>query len=310
MGRGRPERRATSRLGQDGWEIGVAGYPKGALRRLQLIELELLVEIRRVCGELGLTWFVDSGTCLGAVRHGGFIPWDDDIDVALPLGDYRTFCERAPALLSREYGLYTHENTPNYPPLWAKVYRKGTRFMSEQMLESGFEQGIFVDVFAYCRLDSAPRIAARQVRGFNFWQRASYLYCTSKVKIPANAPCKPLLCAGCAAAHGLARAFLSPRFIGKRARRCIERGNGQGDWSDISYAYFGTFKNETLFPVKPLLFEGEKFPAPHDTDTYLRTFYGDYLQLPPESERGAHPPRILDFGNGENVMEEGSQGSR
>lgn len=283
--------------------MGVAGYPEGALRRLQLIELELLVEIRRVCDELGLTWFVDSGTCLGAVRHGGFIPWDDDIDVALPLCDYRTFCERAPELLSEEYGLYTHENTPNYPPLWAKIYRKGTRFMSEQMVESNFEQGIFVDVFAYCRLDSSSSTAARQVRGFNFWQRASYLYCTSKVKIPANAPCKPLLRAGCACAHKLARAFLSPRLIGERARRSIARGNGQGDWSDVCYAYFGTFADETLFPTRPMLFEGEEFPVPHDTDAYLRVFYGNYHELPPESERGACPPRILDFGDGVNVME-------
>lgn len=279
------------------------GYPGDALRRLQLVELDLLVEIRRVCDELGLTWFVDGGTCLGAVRHGGFIPWDDDIDVALPLDDYRMFCERAPELFGAEYGLYLHESTPNYPPLWAKAYKKGTRFMSAQMVDSEFEQGIFVDVFPYCRLDSAPGAAARQVRGFNWWQKASYLYCTPKVKIPASAPCKPLLRAGCAVAHVLARAVLSPRFIGDRARRVVAQGDGRGDWSDICYAYLGNLKDETLFPVKPMLFEGEEFPVPNDTDTYLRTFYGDYMALPSESERGAYPPLILDFGDGVNVME-------
>jgi hypothetical protein len=84
--------------------------------------------------------------------------------VALPLADYRTFCAEAPALLSEGFGLYTHAETANYPPLWAKVYRKGTRFMSQQMADAGFEQGIFVDVFAFSRLDSRPRTAKRQMR--------------------------------------------------------------------------------------------------------------------------------------------------
>lgn len=279
------------------------GYPEGVLRRLQLVELEMLVEIRRVCEELGLTWFIDSGTCLGARRHGGFIPWDDDADIALPLESYRVFCERAPELLSEEYGLYLHDSTPNYPPLWVKVYKKGTRFMSAQMVDSGFEQGIFVDVFPYCRLDSNSSASARQIRSLNRWQKLSYLYCTPNVKLPASAPCKPVLRAGCFAVHALSRVFLSPRLIDKRARLAVGRGDALGDWSDVCYAYLGNFKDETLFPVKFMQFEGEEFPVPNNTDAYLRTLYGDYLELPPESSRGAYPPLVLDFGDGVNVME-------
>lgn len=291
-------------IGFEGERCGrVSGYSEEVLRRLQLVELELLVEVRRVCDVLGLTWFIDSGTCLGAVRHGGFIPWDDDIDVALPLDDYRLFCEKAPELLSEEYGLYTHANTRNYPPLWAKVYKKGTRFMDEQMVESGFEQGIFVDVFAYCRLDSRSNIAARQIRSFNLWQKISYLRCVSNVKIPASAPCKPLLRAGCFFAHGFARLMFSPEYIERQVECAIARGDGKGDWVEISYAYIGTFDETEMFPTTLLAFEGEQFPAPRDVDAHLRTFYGDYLQLPPESERVGHTPVILDFGDGVNVME-------
>lgn len=283
----------------------MAGYPDGVLRCLQLVELDVLIEVRRVCDCLGLTWFVDSGTCLGAVRHGGFIPWDDDIDVALPLDDYRTFCEKAPALLSEGYGLYTHENTPNYPPLWAKVYKKDTCFMSEQMVDSGFGQGIFVDVFAYCRLDSDPKTAAKQVRSFSLWQKVSYLYCTPKVKLPDEGLFKllaPLLRAGCSVAHGLLRMLASPKVMERGIERALERGNAQGDWSDMFYAYYGTFDEDVLFPTKLLPFEGEEFPVPQNTDAYLRIFYGDYWQLPPESERSSHPALVLDFGDGVNVM--------
>lgn len=278
-------------------------YPEGALSRLQLVELEMLVEIRRVCEELGLTWFIDGGTCLGALRHKGFIPWDDDVDIALPWESYRVFCERAPELLGEEYGLYLHESTPNYPPLWAKVHKKGTRFMSAQMVDSGFEQGIFVDVFPYCRLDSNDGKAARQVRSLNGWQKLSYLYCTSNVKLPAAAPFKPVLRAGCAIVHALSRVFLSPELIGDRARSAIDRGDGLGDWNDVCYAYLGNFKEETLFPVRYMQFEGETFPVPNNTDAYLRTLYGDYMTLPPESDRAGRAPLVLDFGDGVNVME-------
>ena len=71
-------------------------YEDGQLRRLQAVELGMLLEIGRVCAELNIEWFLDSGTALGAARHQGFIPWDDDIDVGMLRADYDRFLEEAP----------------------------------------------------------------------------------------------------------------------------------------------------------------------------------------------------------------------
>lgn len=90
---------------------------KKVLRKLQLTELEILDVISCFCKERGISWFMDSGTCLGAVRHGGFIPWDDDIDIGMLREDYDVFCEAAARELPDGYSLHTPLNTNNYAPL-------------------------------------------------------------------------------------------------------------------------------------------------------------------------------------------------
>ena len=280
-------------------------YPPGALRRVQLVQVEILKAIAAICEEFGLTWFVDGGTCLGAVRHQGFIPWDDDIDIGLPYKDYQVFCEIAPRVFEgTDLGLYTHAKTPNYPPLFAKVYKKGTRYIGEQMLEAGFDEGIFVDVFAYAQLDSNPRKAARQARSLIFWQRASYLHEIAHPFMPGAGALKPLLGAAAFAAHGVARAALTAPSIEARFLRALSRGDGKGPWTDVFYSGWGTFETGVLFPVGMLPFEDMIVPVPHDTHAYLTTLYGDYMQLPPEDQRCLKPPVILDFGDGVNVMEQ------
>ena len=82
-------------------------YPGDSLERLQAEMTRMLGVFDRVCRELGLTYFVDSGTALGAARHGGFIPWDDDVDVAMPEADYRRFVAEGASALPGGYSLHT-----------------------------------------------------------------------------------------------------------------------------------------------------------------------------------------------------------
>ncbi len=129
-------------------------YDDRDLRKLQLLELRILKEIDRVCRELGITYFLDSGSVLGALRHGGFIPWDDDIDLGMPRADYDRFVAEAPALLGEEYVVSTPETNPHQAALFGKVWLRGTRFATEETIEAGFDQGIFVDLLPYDALSS------------------------------------------------------------------------------------------------------------------------------------------------------------
>lgn len=115
---------------------------------LQKVEFDILVEFDRICRKFNLKYFLFSGTLLGAVRHGGFIPWDDDIDVAMPINDYYKFVKICKTELGEDYFLQTY-NT-DYVNFWyAKIRKNNTT-----MLESGFENvnmhhGVWIDIFPY-----------------------------------------------------------------------------------------------------------------------------------------------------------------
>ena len=98
-------------------------YPR--LRGLQLVELEILLEVDRVCRENGIEYFLDGGTAVGAVRHGGFIPWDDDVDIGMTRENYEKFLEIAPEKLKNDYFLQTRKTDKKAPYMYAKVMVPG-----------------------------------------------------------------------------------------------------------------------------------------------------------------------------------------
>lgn len=144
--------------------MSTSPYPQDSLQRLQAIERDIVAVIDKICRENDIEYFIDGGTCLGAVRHGGFIPWDDDVDLGMPKADYDRFCAIAPELLPAGYSLHTSTNTTGFSGLWAKVFKDGTRFIDDNALEAGCEQGAFVDIFPYCQLDADPKVAQRQCK--------------------------------------------------------------------------------------------------------------------------------------------------
>lgn len=281
------------------------GFTPETLAKLQREQVNILKIVAALCDELGLIWFADGGTCLGAVRHRGFIPWDDDIDISLPLNDYLTFCKLAPTVLEGSgYSLRLPGETPNYAPFWAKVCKDGTRFMDAPMVESGFEQEIFIDVFPYAQVDSNPRKAATQIRMADFWQKMSYVYHIEHPKIPSAIPAKSLVRAGLVGAHKIARIMQSPEAIYRHYLDVFADGDRSGRWVCMSYASWGSFETNELFPPTTLPFEDMLIPVPHDVHCFLKTYYDDYMIPPPASERYTHYPVILDFGDGVNVMEQ------
>ena len=127
---------------------------KDALRQLQMIELELLEEVDRICRKCNIKYNIIAGTLLGAVRHGGFIPWDDDADVALLRPEYEKFRQACKTELDTDrFYFQDHRNTKGYRWGYGKLRRKQTLFLRENQEHMPYKQGVFIDVFP---LDGVP----------------------------------------------------------------------------------------------------------------------------------------------------------
>lgn len=272
------------------------------LRRLQLVELDILRAVDALCRDAGLVYLLDSGTLLGAVRHKGFIPWDDDIDIAMPRPDFERFLELAgdAGALPAGYSLHMFENTAGFAGMFAKVYRDGTSFETQETRDAGCPQGIFIDVFCYDELSSDASERARQLRSSGLWQRVSYLYHSSHITVGARGWVGAVLRGACALAHGIVRALFTREGIRRRfARAGAFRAAPSGDFALLPYPEFGPFPSDVLFPPSTVLFEGCEFFAPCDPERYLELAYGPtWRELPPEEKRRTHAPLAVDFGDG------------
>jgi len=119
------------------------------LRRLHQVQLAMLLELDRVCHRLGVGYQLGAGTLLGAVRHGGFIPWDDDVDVVMLRADYRRFLREAPTLLDSSLFLQTWRSDPHFRVGFAKLRRHDSAFREKYRQNSRHHHGIFIDIFPF-----------------------------------------------------------------------------------------------------------------------------------------------------------------
>lgn len=279
-------------------------YPHDSLERLHAEELGIIAAIDKVCRDNDIDYFLDGGSCLGAVRHGGFIPWDDDMDIGMTMEDYKRFCTIAPTALPEGYSLHSSTDTPGFSALWVKVFKDGTRFIDDNAFEAGCEQSIFVDVFAYCPLDADEARAEKQLAAARMAQVKSYLKHFSRPKIAASTPLRPLMVMGCKLVHHSIAKLWKQGKLQADFDKAFDTDTPSKRWTEAAYGYYGTFNEDVLFPTQDIKFDGLTLRAPHDTHSYLTTLYGDYMEFPPESERYTHAPVILDFGDGINVIEQ------
>ena len=130
------------------------------LRKLQLVQLLSLLEIKRICDKHNIHYTPIGGTLLGTIRHKGFIPWDDDIDVGMLREEYNKFLEVAKDELRPEFFLQTYETDPNYPKALARLCVNGTRYMLKWEKDADIHHGVFTDIFPY---DNSPNDKLQQM---------------------------------------------------------------------------------------------------------------------------------------------------
>ena len=137
------------------------------LRKVQLLELEIAKELKRICEKNNIKFFFLWGSLLGAVRHQGFIPWDDDMDFGMLREDYEKLIEACKTDLDERFFLQTWDTDSNYPFSYAKLRLKGTHFIEQFAGNSMLNDGIFIDIFP---LDNAPDTCVkRKIQGIKYY---------------------------------------------------------------------------------------------------------------------------------------------
>ena len=263
-----------------------------SLRQLQMIELELLLEVDRICKKCGIHYNIIAGTMLGAVRHGGFIPWDDDADVAFLRPEYERF--RAACRTELDTGRFyfqDHTVTSGYRWGYGKLRRKGTIFLREHQEHMPYEQGVFIDIFP---LDAVPEDEAKLQTVLKSVRRTTRFL---------KAKDTPILLSGRIGL--LFRKWRCKWAVKKQGWNAIYQ-KGVDDMlrstslNDCRYVaelgYSGTeyLLDKHIFDGTVMLdFEQVQVPAPAGFEQYLRTQYGeDYMT--PRQIATAHDDAILD----------------
>lgn len=280
-------------------EIVRPGYnfTKEELRNIQLLELEMLVEVDRICKKCKIHYCISAGTLLGAIRNGGFIPWDDDADVAFLRSEYEKFREACNTELdnSRFY-FQDYRNTPGYRWGYGKLRRKGTQFIRLNQEFMPYEQGVFIDIMPY---DNVPDgYFKRNIHNFIcfifrkcFWapvgKRTSVGLKKCVYQILSKIPDQQL--------YNLYTKFIyiSDRKPTLRIRILTLPVPGR------EHGYL----KDCFVKLAPIEFEGVSLSGMRDYDKYLTYKYGRYMELPPVQDRKTHPISSLKLVESQFVKE-------
>lgn len=264
------------------------------LIRLQKTELDILDEFVSVCNELGLQYFFECGSVLGAVRHHGFIPWDDDIDVAMMRKDYDVFLEKAPGLLGEKYYLESDLSEPGNDGLFAKLRNKRTVFDEGAKKKCN---GIFIDIFPHDMLPDDNRLRRHVIRKAQILRWLHVIQSTKKRKIAEGRSLKwrireMLL----RILHPVLLVFPHNFFKDKMMRYVVQWNQQDVHWLTCHYdADPIQMHVKDFFPLQKVLFCGKEYYIMKDFDQYLTQVYGDYMELPPIGKRITHLPERVVF---------------
>lgn len=263
---------------------------KEELRRVQLIQLEMLKEVDRICRKCGIHYNIIAGTLLGAVRHGGYIPWDDDADVAFVREEYekfRTVCETE--LDTERFYFQDHRNTPGYRWGYGKLRRKDTQFLRAHQEHMPYEQGIFIDIF--------PLDTVADNKLLRIWQNF-HCYCIRKMMwAPVGMFASPTVF--WKKWYTFLNQIPAEKLYGHYDKLVRRLNRKKTKWVRIltfptpnkEYGYLREWYENSA----PIEFEKEIFCSIKDYDAYLTFKFGNYMELPPMEMRKVHPVTELKY---------------
>lgn len=262
------------------------------LVQIKQISLELFKSFIKVCEKLNLNYYVLGGTMLGAVRHKGFIPWDDDIDVGMPRKDYNIFTENAQSFLPEYYFLQTYITDPEYMLGYAKLRDSRTAYIETAFnKKKNMNHGVFIDVFP---LDYYPDAKLKQF----MFDKKMIIYNkrvrdTLNIEHPTSLRAEVFTKIALKLLPDLYKACVKRDKLISSVKPSGTLANIYGAWGKKEYVPYEWFGKGT-----ELEFEGIRVRAPEYYDKWLTQVYGDYMTLPPvEKRKSHHNVDIVDFDN-------------
>ena len=264
-------------------------------KKVQECAIDILQQVDIICRKYGLEYFGIGGTVLGAVRHEGFVPWDDDIDIGMPRKDYEKFLEVVSKELPEGYHVQNIFTEPKTPFYFTKIRKDNTLFVEYYLKDYPIHHGVFIDIFPF---DNVPKKKWVQNVHFRISRMIYQLFL-----------CKSL------------KTVCSSRFERKENRKSKIRKVVHyalfwvpKSWLfhllDFSVRFFNRWETDEishivrrrlrvylkdLYPIKYLKFENIEMPVPNDYHAYLSAQFGKYDTLPPEDKQYGHLPYKVEF---------------
>lgn len=243
--------------------------------------LYMLDTIDQICRENGIHYFLDSGTALGAVRHSGFIPWDDDIDIGMLREEYDRFLQIAPKLLPKDLVIQNETSEPTFYLFHSKLRKVNTLYTNSRRERDFKYKGFQIDIFPFDYIGDDLDAAGK------YFERLEKIRVISEAKmvvVPPLAKKKRL-------AYVILKLLPSCFFNRKSVEKLMRKNNDTRKKYVASFAYMMSKRKKCIFPTDvmmpggDILFEGKQYMIMKDPDAYLKSMYGDYMKLPPEEAR-------------------------
>lgn len=256
--------------------INTANYD---IKTLQARLVPMLECIDKVCREHHLRYYLWAGTMLGAVRHKGFIPWDDDMDICMPRPDYDLLLAHCHEWMQAPFEVVGPHNRSDYPYPFAKVEDSSTTVLERP--DFNFPEGIYVDIFPIDGIPSDKAVATKHLKKYKFWRHLLFFRGRDPFK------------------HGKGPRSWWPLLIHKmyslqQLQDKVQRLMTQYKFDDceqvIDYdsVFRGIVAKKILGEPKEYEFEGKKFLGVSDAHQYLTEMYGDYMTPPPKEKQIQH----------------------
>ena len=276
-------------------------YEPEVLKQLQGEILSILDDFIRICEDYHLEYFGIAGTGIGALRHKGFIPWDDDIDIAMPRRDFEHLLRIVEKKMSDRYLVLNAERYPNYPLMTTRMTMRGTKFKEEALKNIDAPLGIFLDLYPLDKVSDNPKEVRKQARDAWFWSKVLILRSIPFPMLGFSGAKAKIIHAICGMIHLILKICRVPKtWIYKKAYEAETRSNHYEKTKNLDFycdttPYMNLYAVKDIYPLRKMKFEDVKLNFPNNLDNNLTAMYGDYMQLPPEEKRKNHYPYELKF---------------